>query len=297
MPELSMLVARSLFVLTLVLGAPSARVVVAQEGARREQSKEVSPKVDDKAADAPTKADQKAEEDAEKENKKAPPGLRFYLFREIAQTMHFSGASWLVRQTRESEEHCSLVLSNIGLKPGMTVCDMGCGNGFYTLDMAKMVGKEGTIHAVDIQPPMLRMLRTRAKKAKLDNIKPVLGTLIDPKLPVDSCDLILCVDVYHEFSHPEHMLAAMRKALKKDGLLLLVEFRAEDASVPIKPEHKMTRDQVFKEMAANGFKFEKEFEKLPWQHMLFFAKDEKFDATAKKIDELDLPNEKLGTIR
>jgi ubiquinone/menaquinone biosynthesis C-methylase UbiE len=141
------------------------------------------------------------------------------------------------------------------------------------------------------------MLRTRAKKAKLDNIKPVLGTILDPKLPPDSCDLILCVDVYHEFSHPEHMLAAMRKALKKEGLLLLVEFRAEDESVPIKPEHKMTRDQVFKEMAANGFKFSKEFTKLPWQHMLFFSKDDKFDDTLKKLDELDLPNEKNGTIR
>lgn len=268
----------------------------AQELSEKQNSTQDPSEADDKS-DAQAKSDKKAEEDAEKENKKAPPGLRFYMFREVAQTMHFSGASWLVRQTRESEEHCSLVLSNIGLKPGMTICDMGCGNGFYTLDMAKMVGKEGTVYAVDIQPPMLRMLRTRAKKAKLSNIKPILGTYVDPKLPPDSCDLIFCVDVYHEFSHPEHMLAQMRKALKKDGQLLLVEFRAEDASVPIKPEHKMTRDQVFKEMNANGFKFEKEFTKLPWQHMLFFSKDEKFDESAQKPDELDLPNEKLGTIR
>jgi ubiquinone/menaquinone biosynthesis C-methylase UbiE len=244
-----------------------------------------------------TQEEKKAEAEAEKENKKAPPGLRFYLFREVAQTMHYSGASWLVRQTRESEEHCSLVLTNLGLKPGMSVCDMGCGNGFYTLDIARAIGKEGVVYGVDIQPQMLRMLRARAKKAKLNNIKPTLGTVIDPKLPADSCDLILCVDVYHEFSHPEHMLAAMRKALKKDGLLLLLEFRAEDLSVPIKPEHKMTREQVFKEMAANGFKFTKEFDKLPWQHMLFFSKDEKFDDTARKSTELDMPNEKQGTIR
>ncbi len=287
------------FVLLLVLLsiALKASTALAQDEKSKPPAKEEQSKSDEKSPDSPTKPDKKAEEEADKENQKAPPGLRFYMFREVAQTMHFSGASWLVRQTRESEEHCSLVLTNIGLKPGMTVCDMGCGNGFYTLDMAKMVGKEGTIYAVDIQPPMLRMLRMRAKKAKLENIKPVLGTYIDPKLPPDSCDLIFCVDVYHEFSHPEHMLAAMRKALKKDGLLLLVEFRTEDASVPIKPEHKMTRDQVFKEMNANGFKFEKEFTKLPWQHMLFFAKDEKFDETTKKVEELDLPNEKLGTIR
>lgn len=285
-----------LFLLTFGAAFPLHSQGRAQEQTEKQPPKQEPPEADDKS-DAPSKSEKKAEEDAEIENKKAPPGLRFYMFREVAQTMHFSGASWLVRQTRESEEHCSLVLSNIGLKPGMTVCDMGCGNGFYTLEMAKMVGKEGTVYAVDIQPPMLRMLRTRAKKAKLTNIKPVLGTYIDPKLPPDSCDLIFCVDVYHEFSHPEHMLAHMRKALKKDGQLLLVEFRAEDASVPIKPEHKMTRDQVFKEMNANGFKFEKEFTKLPWQHMLFFAKDEKFDVSTKKPEQLDLPNEKLGTIR
>jgi len=241
--------------------------------------------------------DQKTIKQAEEENRKAPPGLRFYMFRPIAPTMHYDGAAWLVRATRESEEHCSLVLANMGLKPGMTVCDMGCGNGYYTLDIAKAIGKEGTVYAVDIQPEMLRMLRTRAKKAKLSNIKPTLGTYIDPKLPPDSCDLIVCVDVYHEFSHPEHMLAAMRKALKKDGLLLLVEFRAEDERVPIKPEHKMTRDQVLREMEANGFKFERSFDKLPWQHMLFFARDESFDPASKKPEELDAPNEKAGTIR
>lgn len=261
------------------------------------QAQDEGGKRDEQEAIPATSAEKKAESEVEKENKKAPPGLRFYMFRQVAQTMHYAGADWLVRATRESEEHCSLVLANLGLKPGMTVCDMGCGNGFYTLDIAKAIGEKGTVYGVDIQPQMLRMLRTRAKKAKLDNIKPILGTLIDPKLPPDSCDLILCVDVYHEFSHPEHMLAAMRKALKKDGLLLLLEFRGEDAEVPIKPEHKMTRDQVCKEMAANGFKLSREFDKLPWQHMLFFAKDEKFDESARKPSELDMPNEKLGTIR
>jgi SAM-dependent methyltransferase len=261
--------------------------------AQEEKKEDASPAQEKSAADADAK---KEDEDAEEENRKAPPGLRFYMFREVAQTMHFSQAGWLMRQTRESEEHCSLVLSKMGLKPGMTIGDVGCGNGFYTLAMAKAVGKEGVIHAVDIQPQMLRMLRTRTKKEKIDNVKPILGTIIDPKLPEDSCDLILCVDVYHEFSHPEHMLAAMRKALKKDGLLLLVEFRAEDPKVPIRPEHKMTKDQVFKELEANGFKFEKEFDKLPWQHMLFFSRDEKFEPS-KKPSELDLPDEKKGTIR
>lgn len=275
----------------ILLSAAAPRLTLAQD------EKQGGEKDNPVAESTPTAKEKKAEEDAEKENKKAPPPLRFYMFRQIAQTMHFSGASWLMRKTRESEEHCSLVLSNIGLKPGMTICDMGCGSGYYSLDMAKLVGKEGKVLAVDIQPQMLRMLRTRMKKAKIDNIEPILGTYIDPKLPPDSCDIIFCVDVYHEFSHPEHMLAKMRTALKKDGLLLLVEFRAEDENVPIRPEHKMTHEQVTKEMAANGFKLSKEFTKLPWQHMMFFSKDEAFDESTRKTDELDLPNETKGTIR
>lgn len=271
----------------LLLCAPATFAQDEKEGGRQEKPVE-SP---------PTPNEKKAEEDAEKENEKAPPALRFYMHRQIAQTMHFSGANWLMRKTRESEEHCSLVLSNMGLKPGMTVCDMGCGSGYYALDIAKLIGKEGKVLAVDVQPQMLRMLRTRIKKAKIDNIEPILGTYTDPKLAPESCDLIFCVDVYHEFSHPEHMLAQMRKALKKDGLLLLVEFRAEDPTVPIYPEHKMTREQVTKEMTANGFKFAKEFTKLPWQHMMFFARDEAFDEASKKPGELDLPDEKSGTIR
>jgi len=203
-----------------------------------------------------------------------PPPLTEYKGRVIAQTMHFSGAEWLIRDVREREERCSLMLANLGVKREMTICDMGCGNGYHSLQLAPMVGPRGRILAVDIQPQMLYMLRERMEEQGVENITPILGSFHDPRLPEKSVDLMLLVDVYHEFSHPEQMLAAIRRSLAPQGVVVLVEFRAEDDSVPIRPEHKMSKAQIMKELPPNGFKLAKEFESLPWQHMMFFAKDE-----------------------
>ena len=208
---------------------------------------------------------------------KLPPALDYYKGREIAQTMHYLGAPWLTRDSRDREEDCLTLLSALHLKPGMTVCDMGCGNGFYTLRIAEKVGPQGSVPAVDIQPEMLTLLRERAAAAKIKNVKPILGTVVDPYLEAGSCDMILCVDVYHEFSHPEHMLLAMRKALKPKGRLVLVEFRMEDPKVPIKTEHKMSKEQILKELPPNGFKLVEQFDKLPWQHVMFFEREESFE--------------------
>jgi len=210
-----------------------------------------------------------------RQTRRPPPALKEYLGRRIAQTMHYSGAEWLTRDNREQEERCSLMLANLGIKRGMAICDMGCGNGFYTLQLAKMTGESGHVYAVDIQPEMLKLLNRRADEQDVRNVSPILGTFTDPRLPKGKIDLILLVDVYHEFSHPQQMLAAMREALSPDGVCALVEFRAEDATVPIKPEHKMTKEQILKEWPDNGFKLVKEFEGLPWQHLMFFARDEK----------------------
>lgn len=205
---------------------------------------------------------------------KIPPPLEYYKGREIAQTMHFAGAPWLTRDSRDREEDCNKLLRELKLEQGQSVCDMGCGNGFYTLRIAKRVGPKGVVYAVDIQPEMLSLLSERTKADRLHNVKPVLGTVVDPLLPAESCDVILCVDVYHEFSHPEHMLAAMRKALKPRGRLVLVEFRMEDPQVPIKLEHKMSKEQILKELPPNGFKLVQQFDGLPWQHVMWFEKDE-----------------------
>lgn len=181
--------------------------------------------------------------------------------------------SWLTRDSRQREEDCETTLRELRIRAGMTVVDMGCGNGFYSLPMAKLTGDRGRVLAVDIQPEMLRLLEARAKDEGRENIRTIQGTPIDPRLPENAVDLILCVDVYHEFSHPEQMLAAMRKALKPEGQLVLAEFREEDPAVPIKPLHKMSKRQVLKELVPNGFRLVREFDELPWQHLMFFGRD------------------------
>jgi len=203
----------------------------------------------------------------------APAPLAEYQGRVIAQTMHWQGAGWLIRHKRDKEESTLRMREELKLQPGMAVCDMGSGNGYHTLPMAEAVGKDGKVFAVEVQPEMIAMLKKRAEAKGITNIVSIVGEPHDPMLPEASCDMILLVDVYHEFSHPEHMLAGMRKALKPQGVIVLVEFRAEDDSVPIKPEHKMTKAQINKELTSNGFKLVREFDELPWQHMMFFGLD------------------------
>jgi ubiquinone/menaquinone biosynthesis C-methylase UbiE len=211
-----------------------------------------------------------------------PPPLETYKGRRIAQTMHYTGAPWLTRESRQREEDSATLIKVLDVKPGQTVCDLGCGNGFYSLKLARLVGPQGKVLAVDIQPQMLEFLRQRASAERLQNIQPVLGTLVDPKLPEESVDLVLLVDVYHEFSHPEHMLGAIRRSLKPSGRVALVEFRAEDPEVPIKPLHKMSKEQIMKEFPPGGFKLVDQYDELPWQHVMFFQRD---DAPAESVGD------------
>lgn len=199
---------------------------------------------------------------------------RAYLGRVVAQPMSHLGAPWLIRPTRQQEERPDKSLEQLKIEAGMTTCDMGCGNGFWTLLMAEAVGPEGRVLAVDIQPQMLKKLQYRATQADIENVEPILGTVDDPKLPAGEVDLVLMVDVYHEFSHPESMLWSIRRSLKPTGVVALLEYREEDPRVPIKPRHKMAKPQIMKEYKANGFKLVREYNDLPWQHMMFFARDD-----------------------
>lgn len=215
-----------------------------------------------------------AESSASEDGTSIPPPLQEYQGREIAQTMHYLGAPWLTRDSREREEDCSTLLKALDVQPGDAVADIGCGNGFYTLQLAKLVGPKGKVYAIDIQREMLEFLKDEAKARRITNIEPLLGSVIDPKLPPESVDLVLLVDVYHEFSHPEQMLAAIRASLKPTGRVALAEFRAEDPNVPIKPLHKMSKAQILKEFEPNGFRLTQEFDDLPWQHLMFFERAE-----------------------
>ena len=202
-----------------------------------------------------------------------PDGIgKFYMGREIAQVMGFQAAGWLERPEREKEEHCSKLLEALKFQPGDVVADVGAGSGYYTFRMADRVGEKGKILAVDIQQEMLDLINKRKTEKKVKNVEAVLGTLTDPKLKAASVDLILLVDVYHEFSHPYEMTVEMVKALKPGGRLVFVEYRLEDAKVPIKLVHKMSEKQVRKEMADFPLTYVKTIDVLPWQHVLIFEK-------------------------
>ena len=192
--------------------------------------------------------------------------------RRIAPVMGVGGADWLDRPERQFEEQPDKALDALGLKPGMTVADVGAGTGYMSLRMAERVGPGGKVYANDIQPEMLRLLRDNAREAHLSNVETVLGTDSDPKLPPGQMDLVLLVDVYHEFSHPQQMLRKIHASLKRDGRLVLLEYRKEDPRIPIRPEHKMSVAEVKAELEPEGFVLAQVIETLPRQHILILTK-------------------------
>ncbi len=192
--------------------------------------------------------------------------------RRYAGVMGFQGADWLERTEREIEEEPETALNAIGIAPGSTVADVGAGSGYFTVRMARRVGAQGRVYANDLQPEMLAMLASRLQKERVLNVTLVQGGVDDPKLPAASIDLILLVDVYHEFSQPQIMLRRMREALKPGGRLVLLEYRKEDPSVPIRPEHKMSVAEAKLEVEAEGYTLSRVDSALPRQHILIFTR-------------------------
>ena len=190
--------------------------------------------------------------------------------RKYAGVMCSDGADWLTRPEREEEEHPDQALRDIGIVKGSAVADVGAGSGAITWRLAKLVGPKGKVYANDIQVRMLELLVKNMEQRKIKNVEPILGTVDDPKLPAASVDLELLIDVYHEFSQPQKMLRHLRDALRPDGRLVLLEYRAEDPAVKIRPEHKMTVDMVKAEVEPEGFRFDKTIETLPQQHIIIF---------------------------
>ena len=235
--------------------------------------------VDESGDTQPAKPDSKETD----RTKPVEQARKSYLGRVLAKPMSHLAAPWLIREDRDEEERSSVSFRQLNLVEGMTVCDLGCGNGYWTLPMARDVGDTGKVLAVDIQSEMLHKLNVRAAKYNLENIEPILGDVDDPNLPNGKVDLLLMVDVYHEFSHPESMLWEIRNSLTPKGVVALLEYREEDPDVPILPLHKMSKKQIMKEYEKNGFKLVREYNKLPWQHLMFFARD---DSPLEKIDPM-----------
>ena len=195
-----------------------------------------------------------------------------YMGRDIAAVMGFDGAAWLDRSARAKEEGTDKLLPLLGLKPTDVVADIGAGTGYFSFRLSPLV-PQGKVYAEDIQQEMLDLIDARKAKGEGKNVITVIGGITDPRLPANGVDLILLVDVYHEFSYPREMGQAMVRALKPGGRVALVEYRGEDASVPIKDLHKMTEAQAKKEMSAVGLQWvSTDSKSLPWQHVMIFAK-------------------------
>ena len=201
------------------------------------------------------------------------PGVHPVSGRRYAQTMSYLGADWLDRSERVQEEEPDVALDAIKLATGSTVADVGAGSGYMTVKMAKRVGPTGKVYANDIQPQMLSMLRQRLDREKIANVELVLGGYDDPELPASAIDLILMVDVYHEFSEPQKMLRRLHDSLRSGGRLVLFEYRKEDPSIPIRPDHKMSVAEAKMEVEAEGFSLTSVDERLPRQHILVFTKN------------------------
>src|ERR1700722_15993067 len=200
------------------------------------------------------------------------PGSHLVTGREYARPISADGADWLSRRERDEEEQPKLAVEALNIPKGAIVADIGAGSGYITALLARRVGPSGKVYANDIQVRMLDLLRRYIAQQKLTKVESVLGAIDDPKLPANTIDLALMVDVYHEFSEPQKMLRGIRTALKADGRMALIEYRGEDPNVPIRPEHKMTVVQVRAEIEPEGFQFVKTIETLPRQHIIVFVK-------------------------
>ncbi len=203
-----------------------------------------------------------------------PNGIgKWYMGREIAHVMGFQGMAWLERPEREAEENTTNLLNAMNIQANDSIADIGAGSGYHVFKMAPIANK-GLVYAVDIQDEMLAALHKKKKTGPSKNVTIIKGSGKSVNLPDNSVDKVLMVDVYHEFDYPVEMIASIKKALRQDGKIYLIEYRGEDGSVPIKKVHKMTEKQAVKEMKAAGMKLEENIDTLPWQHCMVFVKEQ-----------------------
>lgn len=199
---------------------------------------------------------------------------KWYLGREIAYVMGYEGINWLERSTREKEENTSKLIKNMNIQPTDIIADIGAGSGYHVFKMAPLANK-GAVYAVDIQPEMLQAILESKQYEIHKNIELIQGDEKNVNLPENTFDKVLMVDVYHEFNFPKEMIVSIKKALKKNGKIYLIEYRAEDNTVPIKEIHKMSEKQAIKEMKAAGFRLDTNIDNLPWQHCMVFVMNSK----------------------
>jgi len=195
---------------------------------------------------------------------------KVFMGREIAHVMGYQGAAWLEREDREKEERTDLLIQSLNLQKGMSIADVGAGTGYLLRRLAEKVGEKGIIYAADVQTEMVGKIKSLAKQ--YPNIQPVLSQANNVNLMVNSIDMAILVDVYHELEYPYEVVESILKALKPNAQVILVEFRAEDDKVPIKQTHKMSEEQIIKELSVHPLKWQTTINRLPWQHVVIFTK-------------------------
>jgi len=261
-----------LILLSLVIGGMVYLNQLRGQKAKTSSQVEV---VDDKlsAADFLDEAYEPTAYDYEQKQASRDGTGKIYMGREISQVMGHAAIHWLERPEREAEEAASRVMNGLAreLKSDAVIVDVGSGSGYYAFKLANLV-PQGKVIGVDIQQEMVDYLVQKAKRLGVSNVDSNLGNINSVQLPAASVDAAIMVDAYHEFSHPNEMMQSIVYALKPGGRIYLLEYRAEDPAVPIKPLHKMTEAQAVKEMQAVGLKHLKTEGYLPWQHFMVFVK-------------------------
>ena len=185
-------------------------------------------------------------------------------------------AKALAEPGRDQSMKPGQLMTEMGLKPGMTVADVGTGIGFMLPFLSKRVGPVGHVIAEDIEDDFLAMARQAAEKQNLTNVTFTKGTVTDPNLP-GQVDIELVVDAYHHFDYPEKMLASLHKALKVDGRLVIVEYYKRESAMPdgrALTHIRLDMPDVIKEVEANHFHLIEEKERIKnVQYMLVLEKD------------------------
>lgn len=164
------------------------------------------------------------------------------------------------------------IMDAMGIADGSVVADIGAGSGWFTIRLARRVGPQGIVYAEDVQHLMISAISRRVSREGFTNVKPVLGTNNDPRLPPRSVDAVLMVDSYHEVQDRVTMLSNVAKALKPQGRLGIVDFRLDGTGPGPAPEERVSPDVVVKDAAQAGLKLIRQEPFLQYQYFLIFGK-------------------------
>ena len=166
------------------------------------------------------------------------------------------------------------VMSDLGMKPGTRVADIGCGEGYFALRLARAVGPQGLVYAVDINARALAALKKQADQQLLTNVTVVVSESTDTRLPVESVDVLLVSDVLHEVPEAQRLplVQSAVRALKPGGFLYLIDYR-KSRDVKFDPYEKLIpRDELVKICTDAGLRLDAEFHYLKYQVFLRFQK-------------------------